>query len=97
MAMGGGDEGMPAVADTQGAATPRDPDALVREIERTRENLAQTIDALAERIRPANVARRALDRAREQLATPEGALLAGTATAVLAVGAAVYLWRRGRR
>ena len=49
----------------------RDPDALVTEIERTRENLAQTIDQLADRVSPANVCnRRALDEAREQLDRP---------------------------
>lgn len=97
METGGGDEGMPAVADTEGAVTPRDPDALVKEIERTRDNLAQTIDALTERVRPGNVARRALARAREQLGTPEGVLIGGAAAAVLAVGVAAYLRRRRRR
>lgn len=92
---GDGDEGICAMAETERAAAPRDPDDLVREIERTRENLAQTIDALTERVSPGQVARRALDRAREQLASPEGMLIGGAAT-VVALGVAVYLWRRRR-
>ena len=78
----------------------RDPDALVTEIERTRENLARTIDQLADRVSPANVAHRALGQAREQLQRPE-ARMAGGAVAALAVlgvlGVAVYLIRRRRR
>ena len=78
----------------------RDPDALVTEIERTRENLAQTIDQLADRVSPANVAHRALGQVREQLERPE-ARMAGGAVAALAVlgvlGVAVYLIRRRHR
>ena len=39
-----------------------DPDALVTEIDRTREDLARTVDQLADRLSPANLTRRALDR-----------------------------------
>ena len=84
------------MADTERAVVPRDPDALVKEIERTRENLARTIDALTERVSPANVARRAAGRMREQLASPEGRLVSGAAVAAVAMGVAVYLWRRRR-
>ena len=87
---------MLAMADTERAVAPRDPDALVREIERTRENLAQTIDALTDRVSPANMARRAAGRVREQLASPEGKLIGGAAAAAVALGVAVYLWRRRR-
>jgi hypothetical protein len=68
---------------------------LVREIEQTREDLARTIDAITERVSPANVARRAKDRARQraQALDPK----------VVAVGAAVTIglvtllvWRRRR-
>lgn len=84
------------MADTERAAGPRDPDALVREIERTRENLAQTIDALTERVSPGNVSRRALERAREQFNRPEGRLIAGAAAAAVALSVALYLWRHRR-
>jgi Protein of unknown function (DUF3618) len=85
-----------AVAQRDQDALPRNPDALVKEIERTRENLAQTIDALTDRVSPGNVARRAADRAREQLASPQGRLIGGAAAAVAVAGFAVYLWRRRR-
>ena len=62
---------------TRGAAVARnDPDALVAEIARTRENLASTIDSLAELVSPANNARRLRARAEEQLARPEVRLAA---------------------
>jgi hypothetical protein len=74
----------------------RDPDALVREIERTRENLARTIDALTDRVSPASVARRTLSRVREQASRPEARLAAGAG--LLTVATIAYLvWRRGRR
>jgi hypothetical protein len=44
----------------------RDPEALEREIERTRAELARTIDALAERINPKNMASRSLARVKEE-------------------------------
>jgi hypothetical protein len=68
----------------RGAAAPRsDPDALVAEIERTRENLARTIDSLADRVSPAKNARRLRSRLEEQAARPEVRL------AVAAVGFAL--------
>lgn len=43
--------------------TPQDPDSLVRDIERTRTDLAETLDAIADRVSPKNVARRSSDQA----------------------------------
>jgi hypothetical protein len=44
----------------------RDPEALEREIERTRDELARTIDALAERVSPKNMASRSIARVKEE-------------------------------
>ena len=60
-----------------GAVVARDdPDALVAEIERTRDNLARTIDSLAERVSPANNARLLRARAQELATRPEVRLAA---------------------
>ena len=84
------------MAEANGTVATRDPDALVREIERTRESLARAVDQLADRVSPANLAHQALDQAREQLQRPE-ARMAGAALAALAVvGVAAYLLRRHR-
>ena len=45
----------------------RDPEELEREIERTREELARTIDALADRVSPSNVVHRTGARVREEI------------------------------
>ncbi|TDD65986.1 DUF3618 domain-containing protein [Actinomadura rubrisoli] len=44
----------------------RDPEALEREIERTRLELARTIDELADRVNPRNVAHRSAERLKEE-------------------------------
>ncbi|HEY6278604.1 MAG TPA: DUF3618 domain-containing protein [Streptosporangiaceae bacterium] len=81
------------MAEADGEVALQDPDALVKEIERTRENLARTIDALTERVSPAGIARRGLARLREQATRPEVQLAAGVALATVAV-AAYARWRR---
>jgi hypothetical protein len=90
---------MQAMADANGAVSVRDPDELVKEIERTRESLARTIDALTERASPANMARRVVERAREQVARPQVRIAGGAVAAVAAVvalGTVAYLLRRRR-
>ena len=72
------------------------PTALVSEIERTRSDLARTIDEIADRVSPSNVARRATDRAKERLSQVDP--LIGGAVALAAVSVACYLiWRRLRK
>jgi 2-phosphoglycerate kinase len=86
---------MLAMAEANGEVALRDPDALVKEIERTREDLARTIDTLTQRVSPANVARRALSRVTDQLSRPEVQLAGGAA--VVAVVTLAFLARRRRR
>ncbi|MFC6886601.1 MULTISPECIES: DUF3618 domain-containing protein [Actinomadura] len=91
----------------------RDPEALEREIERTRMELARTIDELADRVNPRNVAQRGADRLKEeadQVAKTVRAMVSNEdgepkvdrrvlmAGAGVAVGITVLaLWRRRRR
>jgi hypothetical protein len=72
------------------------PSALVGEIERTRTNLARTIDEIADRVSPGNVARRTTDRVKERLSQIDP--LVGGAVALVAVSVTGYLiWRRLRK
>ena len=85
------------MAEANGTVATSDPDALVREIGRTRESLARTIDQLADRVSPANVAHRALDQAREQFQRPEARMAGGAVAALAVLGVAVFLIRRRHR
>lgn len=83
-----------AETDIETAKLP--PDTLVGEIERTRADLARTIDAIADRVAPGNVARRTADRARERLSQVDP--LIGGAVALAAVSITCYvIWRKLRR
>jgi predicted metal-dependent phosphoesterase TrpH len=88
---------MQAMAEANGTVASRDPDALVDEIERTRESLARTVDQISDRVSPAGVAQRALDRVREQLQRPEARMAGGALAAVTVLGVAVLLVRRRHR
>jgi hypothetical protein len=84
------------MAETDYESTKLPPDALVTQIERTRTDLARTIDEIADRVAPSNVARRAGDRFRERISQIDP--LVGGAIGLAAVSIACYLiWRRLRR
>jgi hypothetical protein len=86
-----------AVAVKQGAVSNSDPDALVAQIEQTREDLARTIDSLAERVSPAHNISLVKEKVAAQLARPEvriGAAAVGAAVVGLAV---LRMWVRNRR
>jgi Protein of unknown function (DUF3618) len=72
-------------------------EVLVADIERTRENLARTIDAISDRVSPANVARRAADRARERVASIDPVMAGGAVVVVAGVAVAWLLLRRRKR
>jgi len=80
-----------------GAVAKGNPEALVAEIERTREDLARTIDDLAERVSPAGNIRLLKEKLAEQATRPEvqlGAAAVGLATVGLVV---LRVWMRHRR
>jgi Protein of unknown function (DUF3618) len=81
----------------RGSVAKKDPDAIVAEIERTRENLAQTIDELADKVSPANNVRRLRERLAEQAARPD-VQLAAAAVGLAVLGFTIYrIWGRRRR
>ena len=83
------------MAEANGEVAVQDPDQLVKQIERTRENLARTIDTLTERVSPANVAKRALSRVRDQASRPEVQIGAAAVLTVVTT-VALVVWRRRR-
>jgi DNA-binding NarL/FixJ family response regulator len=89
---GGAVEVTGAVAVAKG-----DPDVLLAQIERTREDLARTIDSLAERVSPAGNVRMLRAKVAEQAARPE-VQLGAAAVGVAVVGLAILrMWARHRR
>lgn len=77
----------------------RTPAEIEADIERTRARLAGTVDAIADRVKPANVARRGAESAKSKVVDEQGNLrVQRAAVLAVAVAAAVglVLWRRGR-
>jgi Protein of unknown function (DUF3618) len=72
------------------------PTALVGEIERTRADLARTIDEIADRVSPGNVARRTADRAKERLGQVDPLVGGAVALAVVSV-TCYFIWRKLRK
>ena len=85
------------MADTDTGAKPLGQRELVADIDRTRADLARTIDAIAERVSP----RRNVDRAMEEVRQNVGRIdpvIAGAVAAAVAIGiTALFLLRRRRR
>jgi len=78
----------------------RTPDEIERDIEATRERLATTVDELATRVKPKNLARAAGETARGQVVDPSGALRTDRVAmfaALVMLFAALGLLRRRRR
>ena len=84
------------MAEVNGRVAVRDPDAVINEIERTREDLAHTIDALTERVSPGNVARHGLAEVREQFSRPQVRVAVGAAILITAAAVGFMLWRRNK-
>jgi hypothetical protein len=76
----------------------RTPAEIEAEIERTRARLAGTVDAIADRVSPANVARRSAESAKSQFVDEQGKPRAARVAVALAVAGAVgfLVWRRSR-
>jgi len=72
-------------------------DELVADIDRTRQELAATIDAISDRLNPANAARRTVERVRERVAQVDPVLAGSAAVAVAGIAIAYVLLRRRKR
>jgi hypothetical protein len=84
------------VAETETRSAKLGQRALVAEIEKTRIELAQTIDAISDRVSPGRVAQRARARASDRISQVDP--LIGGAVALAAVSVTCYLvWRRLRK
>ena len=93
---GGAVEVHGAVTVKHGAVTNSDPDVLVAQIEQTREDLARTIDNLAERVSPTYNVSLLKDKVTSQLARPEvriGAAAVGVAVVGLTI---LRVWAKRR-
>ncbi|MDQ1616666.1 MAG: hypothetical protein QOJ60_2605 [Actinomycetota bacterium] len=77
----------------------RTPAQIEADIERTRLRLAGTVDAIADRVKPANVARRTADSAKSVVVDEDGyprvARIAALGLGAAAL-AALFVWRRRR-
>jgi Protein of unknown function (DUF3618) len=90
-------DGAVELRGTVAARPASSPDALVAEIEQTRENLAQTIDTLADRVSPASNFRRLRERAMEQAARPEVRMAAAAVGLAVAGVVILRIWGRRRK
>jgi hypothetical protein len=75
----------------------RDPEAIQREIEATRAQLAVSIDAIAERLSPKRVAARGKDKARALAADAQTAIVASTKTTMVGADGQTYEVRKPLR
>ena len=84
------------MADAEIESKPVDQDALVADIDRTRTELARTIDAISDRVSPKKNIDRAVEQARQR-ASQIDPLVAGAAAAAIVVGLTAFVLLRRRR
>jgi len=86
------------MADADTESQPVDPDTLVADIDRTRMQLARTIDAISDRVSPKRNVQRAADRFRERISQIDPVMAgAAVAAAVVVAGTVLLLLRRRGR
>jgi uncharacterized protein DUF3618 len=84
------------MADAETDAKPVNQDELVAGIDRTRAELARTIDAIADRVSPRNNVNRAMAEFRQRAGQIDP-LMAGAAAAAMVIGVSVLFMVRRRR
>jgi anti-sigma factor RsiW len=86
------------MADADTGAKPVDQDALVADIDRTRAELARTIDAISDRVSPKKNVHRVMEQVRERASRVDPLMAGAAAAAAVVVGVTVvFLWRRRKR
>jgi hypothetical protein len=85
-----------AMADAETESKPVNQDALVADIDRTRTELARTIDAISARVSPKKNAQRVTDQLRER-ASQIDPVMAGAAAAAVVIGVTALLLLRRRK
>ncbi len=84
------------MADTD--AKPVGQDELVADIDRTRAELARTIDAISDRVSPKKNVHRAMEQIRQRASQIDPVVAGAAAAAAVVVGlAALFLLRRRKR
>ena len=84
------------MADAETESKPLNQDALVADIDRTRAELARTIDAIADRVNPRKNVDRAVHQIRQRVSQIDP-IMAGAAAAVVVVGLTAFVLLRRRR
>ena len=84
------------MADADTGSKPVDQKTLVADIDRTRAELARTIDAISDRVSPRRNVERATERLRERAGQIDP-IVAGAAAAAVVVGVTVLLLLRRRK
>ena len=85
------------MADAETDAKPVDQDALVAGIDRTRAELARTIDAISARVSPKRNVHRTLEQVRQRASQVDPLMAGAAAAAVLVSVTVIFLVRRRRR
>ena len=84
------------MADAETESKPVDQDALVADIDRTRTELARTIDAISDRVSPKKNVQRVTEQLRERASQIDPVMAAAAAGAVV-IGVTVLLLLRRRK
>ncbi len=84
------------MADAETESKPVDQDALVADIDRTRTELARTIDAISDRVSPKKNVQRVTEQLRERAGQIDP-VMAGAAVGAVVIGVTVLLLLRRRK
>ena len=84
------------MADAETESKPVDQDALVADIDRTRTELARTIDAISDRVSPKKNVQRVTEQLRER-ASHIDPVMSGAAVGAVVIGVTVLLLLRRRK